>query len=157
MERLRVHRKAGGGDELAEALGARRSEIRARSHQVEHHLAHIASAYYGSPLERATGISIDAAGDFASSMLAVCEGNRISIQRRTLLPHSLGTLYTALCQYIGFDRFGEEYKVMGLSAYGVNRFAPELRRLVRVDPERGFVLDLAYFRHHRISSGLEMT
>jgi carbamoyltransferase len=157
MQRLRIHRQVRGGDELAEALGTSRGPIRARFHPVEHHFAHIASAYYGSPFERATGVSVDASGDFASSMIATCEGHEIKIHERSLFPHSLGILYTALCQYIGFDRFGEEYKVMGLSAYGVNRFAPEFKQLVRVDPARGISLNLAYFRHHHISSGLEMT
>lgn len=156
LDRLRVHRKVRAGDELAEALGSRRDAIRAGFHQVEHHLAHIASAYYGSPLERATGISVDGAGDFASSMVALCEGNDITIQQRTLYPHSLGVLYTAVCQFIGFDRFGEEYKVMGLSAYGVNRFAPEMRKLVW-STASGIELDLSYFRHHLIESGIEIS
>jgi carbamoyltransferase len=90
-------------------------------------------------------------------MVALCEGNAIKIQQRTLYPHSLGVLYTAICQFIGFDKFGEEYKVMGLSAYGVNRFAPELKELVRVDPERGFELDLSYFCHHKLASSVEIT
>jgi carbamoyltransferase len=157
LSRFRIHHKVSSGDELAEALGSGKSLRKARFHQVEHHLAHIASAYYGSPFERATGISVDASGDFASAMIATCEGHEIKIHHRTLFPHSLGVLYTAICQYIGFDHFGEEYKVMGLSAYGVNRFAPELKQLVRFHPERGIELDLAYFRHHQIASGLEMS
>jgi carbamoyltransferase len=155
LRRLGVHRKVGSSRELvADALGARQSAVEARFHRVEHHLAHIASAYYPSPLERATGFSADNSGDFTSSMVARCEGTRVEILGRTLWPHSIGTLYTAICQYVGFTRFGDEYKVMGLSAYGVNSFAPEMRKLAWVDPERGFRLDLGYFAHHELADAL---
>lgn len=157
-KRLRVHRDVASSPELvAEALGTEVAQVRARFHQVEHHLAHVASAFFTSPFERATGFSCDGAGDFATSMVAACEGTRIDVRRRALWPHSLGVFYTAVCQYVGFTRFGEEYKVMGLSAYGVNSFAREMRALVRADPERGVLLDLDYFRHHRTSDGLEDT
>jgi len=156
--RLRVHRDVASSSELvAEATGLRGARLTARFHQVEHHLAHIASSFYTSPFERATGFSADGAGDFASSMTAACAGTRIDVRARVLWPHSIGVFYTAVCQFIGFARFGEEYKVMGLSAYGVNSFAPEMRELVRVDPSphgRGLSLDLQYFRHHRIAEGM---
>ena len=154
-KRLRVHRGVASSSQLvAEALGADAAALKARFHQVEHHLAHVASAFYTSPFETATGFSCDNSGDFASSMTAACAGTRIDVRRRLLWPHSLGTFYTALCQYVGFTRFGEEYKVMGLSAYGVNSFAPEMRELIRHDPVRGLELNLAYFRHHLIPEGL---
>ncbi len=157
-KRLRVHRAvASSTDLVAEALGADPAVVKARFHQVEHHLAHVASAFYTSPFDRATGFSCDNTGDFACSMTAACAGTRIDVRRRLLWPHSLGVFYTALCQYIGFTRFGEEYKVMGLSAYGVNSFAPEMRELVRPDvgrDGRGLELNLEYFRHHRIPEGI---
>ena len=157
-KRLRVHRGVASSPELvAEALGTQASRVQARFHQVEHHLAHVASAFFTSPFERATGFTADGAGDFATSMVAACQGTRIDVRRRSLWPHSLGVFYTAVCQHLGFTRFGEEYKVMGLSAYGVNSFAREMRALVRADPERGVRLDLDYFRHHRVSDGLEDT
>ena len=156
--RLKVHRAVRGTKELfADAIGARSAQIRARFHQVEHHLAHVASAFYCSPFERATGLSVDGSGDFASSLLATCEGTKIEIHRRVLFPHSLGVFYTAVCQFLGFDRFGEEYKVMGLSAYGVNRFARELRKLVRADEAGGIELGLRYFQHHTIASAMDVT
>ena len=158
MSRFKVHREVRATKDLfAEAMGARADRIGARFHQIEHHLAHVASSYFCSPFERATGLSIDGSGDFASSLLATCEGSRIKVHRRVLLPHSLGVFYTALCQFIGFDRFGEEYKVMGLSAYGVNRFAPEMKQIVRVDPVAGLELNLRFFRHHTMASTMETT
>jgi len=116
---------------------------------VEHHLAHIASAYYLSPFEGLTaGFSYDASGDFASLMAARCEGTRIEVLDRVTLPHSLGFFYTALCQFIGFDEFGEEYKVMGLAPYGEDRHSDLMRELVRLDDRHWYRLAAGYFGMH---------
>ncbi len=105
---------------------------------VEHHLAHISSSYYCSPFENLTaGFSYDASGDFASSMAARCEGHRIEVLDRVMLPDSLGFFYTALCQFIGFDAFGEEYKVMGLAPYGEDAHRELMQQLVEL-PENGW-------------------
>jgi carbamoyltransferase len=156
IDRLRVHQDvASTADLVAEAMGAPASDVSAEFHQVEHHVAHAASAFFCSPFERATGITADGAGDFASALVAKCEGTRIDVQRRTFLPHSPGVFYTAVCQLIGFDKFGEEYKVMGLSAYGVNRFLRPMRDMASYVPGHGFKLDLRYFQHHEQPRGLE--
>lgn len=156
IKRLTVHREVASTKALvAEALGTSEASIRAAFHRVEHHLAHLSSAFYWSPFHQATGITCDGAGDFATNLVARCEGTRIEILRKTLWPHSLGVFYTAVCQFLGFDKFGEEYKVMGLSAYGVNHFAQQMKRLVRFDPQRGLELDLTWFRHHKTSEGME--
>jgi carbamoyltransferase len=116
---------------------------------VEHHLAHIASAYYLSPFETLTaGFSYDASGDFASAMAARCEGTRITVLDRVTLPHSLGFFYTAMCQFIGFDEFGEEYKVMGLAPYGEDEYADLMRRLVLAGPGDWFRLAPGWFGMH---------
>jgi carbamoyltransferase len=157
LDRLRVHRDvASTSDLVAEAMGAPASSVAAEFHQVEHHVAHVASSFFCSSFERATGITADGAGDFASALVASCEGTRIDVRRRTLWPHSPGIFYTAVCQLIGFDRFGEEYKVMGLSAYGANRFVRQMRELASYVPGQGFRLDLRFFRHHEQERGLEI-
>jgi carbamoyltransferase len=157
LDRLRVHREvASTADLVAEVMGASSADVGAEFHQVEHHLAHAASSFFCSPFERATGITADGAGDFASALIAKCEGTRIDVQRRTLWPHSPGVFYTAVCQLIGFDKFGEEYKVMGLSAYGVNRFVRPMREIASYVPGHGFRLDLRYFQHHEQERGLEI-
>ncbi len=100
-------------------------------HFIEHHLAHIASAYFLSPFDGVTaGFSYDGSGDFASAMAAKCEGNKIEIIDRVRLPSSLGHFYSSMCQFIGFDLFGEEYKVMGLAPYGNDEFSHELAKIV---------------------------
>lgn len=117
--------------------------------EVEHHLAHIASAYFLSPFESLTaGLSYDGSGDFASMMVARCENNRISVLDRVTLPDSLGFFYTAICQFIGFDHFGEEYKVMGLAPYGENYFADEMSKLVELEEDGWFQLGKGYFDMH---------
>jgi len=87
---------------VADALGCEQAKGRARLHRVEHHLAHMASAFFGSPFERAAGLTYDGAGDFATSMWALCEGNDIGILRRSLWPHSMGVFYTALTSFSAF-------------------------------------------------------
>jgi carbamoyltransferase len=156
ISRLGVHRGvASSANLVAESLGEPSAKVRAQFHQVEHHFAHIASAFYWSPFDRASGLSVDGAGDFASSMVATCEGTRIHVHGRTFWPHSLGVFYTAVCQFVGFDRFGEEYKLMGLSAYGVNRFAKEMRQLIDFSPSHGIRLTLKYYQHHRAVQSFE--
>jgi carbamoyltransferase len=133
---------------LAEALDTDPTQIRARFHHVEHHRAHLASAFFVSPFDRAALLSADGLGDFASAMWASGEGSRMRIQGSIAFPHSLGLFYTALAQYLGFWKFGDEYKVMGLAAYGEPAYIEEFRRIV---PEHdvGFRLNLKYFSHHR--------
>ena len=113
---------------------------------VEHHLAHIASSYYCSPFESLTaGFSYDASGDFVSMMAARCEGTKIQVLDRVTLPSSLGIFYTAVCQFIGFDTFGEEYKVMGLAPYGEDKYPEIMAELVRLDGNGWFSIDPSRF------------
>jgi carbamoyltransferase len=145
----RSQRTQGTLEQLAEVCAEDPARVRFQTVGVEHHLAHIASAYYPSPFEQLTaGFSYDASGDFASAMAARCEGNRIEVVDRVHLPHSLGFFYTALCQFIGFDEFGEEYKVMGLAPYGEDRHGDLMRELVRLDGERWYRLGKGYFGMH---------
>jgi len=140
---------------LAEALDTDGTKFQFQEHRVEHHLAHIASAYYCSPWERASGFSYDGSGDFVSTMMARCEGNEIQVLERVFLPHSLGTFYTMICEFIGYKKYGDEGKVMGLAPYGRDTYCDRLRRLV--DLENGsFQLDLDYFMPLGSNQGMEV-
>ncbi|HSM13923.1 MAG TPA: carbamoyltransferase C-terminal domain-containing protein, partial [Thermoanaerobaculia bacterium] len=121
---------------------------------VEHHVAHLASAFFASPFEEAACLSVDGFGDFVSVMIGKGSGSGLDILERVHFPHSLGLYYTAMTQFLGFPHFGDEYKVMGLAAYGEARFAGKVGVIV---PRRGdrFRLDLRYFRH--LSEGVDMT
>ena len=117
--------------------------------EVEHHLAHIASAYFLSPFETLTaGFSYDGSGDFVSMMAARCQGHNIEVLSRVGLPNSLGFFYTALCQFIGFNQFGEEYKVMGLAPYGEDLYRDEMSKLVELNANGWFKLGRGYFGMH---------
>jgi len=132
---------------LAEAFPA--DDFRGTTHNIEHHLAHLSSAFHVSPFEEAVVVSVDGFGDFASAAWGVGRKCDISIKGRVYFPHSLGIFYQALTQYLGFPHYGDEYKVMGLAPYGSPSHMPAMRKIVRLTKDGTFVIDLAYFRHHR--------
>ena len=140
---------------LAQALDADPKHLTFREHRIEHHLAHIASAYYCSPWEKAAGFSYDGSGDFVSTMMARCEGNDIQVLDRVFLPHSLGSFYTMICEFIGYNKYGDEGKVMGLAPYGKDKFAEDLRRIV-VTKNGAFQLDMSYFMPLGSNQGMQV-
>jgi len=143
---------------LAWAFDSDPANIKATFHRVEHHQAHLASSYFVSPFEEAALLSADGLGDFASSMWGVGRGNRMEIDDAIAFPHSLGLYYSAVTQYLGFLKFGDEYKVMGLAAYGSPENMEAFRDMVQFSPNVGaigFRLGLDYFTHHK--TGPEMS
>ncbi|MGB9179935.1 MAG: carbamoyltransferase C-terminal domain-containing protein [Pyrinomonadaceae bacterium] len=142
-------------EDLAKALGVSKNRLRAQFHNVEHHRAHLASAFYVSPFERAALLSIDGFGDFISTMWGVGEGNTIDVLGQVEYPHSSGIVYTATTQFLGFPHYGDEGKVMGLAPYGKPRFMEEFREIIRTEEGGRFRLNLDYFRHH--AEGVDMT
>ena len=158
-ERAKVMVKFTGVREaLAAVFDADPATIPATFHRVEHHRAHLASAYFVSPFEQCALLSADGLGDFASTMWGIGRGNRMEIDDAIAFPHSLGLYYSAVTQYLGFPKFGDEYKVMGLAAYGQPEELETFRDIVRFDANgngNGFRLGLDYFIHHR--TGPEMT
>jgi len=138
---------------LAEAVGGR--ALRASFHNVEHHRAHLASAFFASGFAEAAVLSLDGFGDFVSTMWAHGLDRRLSVLGKVGFPHSLGVLYTAVTQWLGFPKYGDEGKVMGLAAYGRAKAVPELRQLIELRADGSFALVLDYFRHHR--EGVEMS
>jgi len=132
---------------LAEGLGVSVKRLPAKTHLVEHHLAHIASSFYVSPFERAAVLSIDGFGDMVSAMWGTGEGSKLRIGGRVFFPHSLGVFYSAVTQYLGFPKYGDEYKVMGLASYGEPEYLRTFRTIVR-DEGLGYELSLDHFRHH---------
>src|SRR5216683_815717 len=155
-ERVKVMgRFAGIPEALAKAFDVAPDKIQAKYHRIEHHQAHLASTFFVSPFDEAALLSADGLGDFASTMWGTGRGNRMHIDGAIAFPHSLGMYYTAVSQYLGFRKFGDEYKVMGLAAYGEPAFLQEFRRIVRTNGGMGFRLGLEYFKHHR--TGPEMS
>ena len=131
---------------LTEAFGKHAGKL----HYVEHHLGHAASAFFASPFERSAILTLDGTGESTTTMLSLGEGTRIRVLRRIKLPHSLGQFYSAATNFLGFDMFqGDEYKVMGMAAYGEPEFYPFLRDNVVVANGGGsYKLDISYLDHH---------
>jgi len=138
---------------LAAALGVPRDDLPA-IHYVEHHPAHLASAFFVSPFESAACCAIDGFGDFVSTSFATGTRNRLEVLDKVYFPHSLGMMYTAVTQFLGFHGYGDEFKVMGLAPYGRPRHVDAIRQLVTLTDGGKFELSLDYFRHW--SDGVEM-
>ena len=140
---------------IAEAKGIRPEAITGQLHHIEHHRAHLGSAYFVSGFDESAVASIDGFGDFVSTMVAKAHGTALTVLESILFPHSLGLFYLALTQYLGFPSYGDEYKVMGLAAYGEPEYLDAFRRLVHLKAKGRVELNLDYFLHH--SAGVSMT
>jgi len=140
---------------IAQALDVDSSALKFQEHHLEHHIAHIASAYYCSPWDKAAGFSYDGSGDFVSTMTARCEGNNIEVLDRVFLPHSLGSVYTMICEFIGYSKYGDEGKVMGLAPYGGDTYRKEMAKIVTAK-NGGFQLDLSYFKPLGSNQGMQV-
>jgi len=145
-QKVRNIRKAATVKEALEAHYG--TSLRAESHHIEHHHAHLASAFLVSGFEEAACLSVDGFGDFASTAFGLGGKNGIAIEDRVYFPHSLGIFYSAVTQFIGFPHYGDEYKVMGLAPYGEPKFVRQMSGLVEIANNGKFTLDLRYFRHH---------
>jgi carbamoyltransferase len=140
-------KNAGLADMIAASFGLDRQAVHARTRYVEHHPAHLASAYRTSGLDEAACCAIDGFGDFVSVSTGHGRAGRLDVLDRVYFPHSLGIIYLAITQYLGFKKYGDEYKVMGLAPYGTPRHAEAIHQLLRLEPGGGFRLNLEYFRH----------
>ena len=115
-------------------------------HFVDHHISHIASAFYPSNFKKAIGLSVDGFGDFCSVAIAKCENKKIFVIDRVYFPHSLGVFYEAFTQLLGFRNYGDEYKVMGLSSYGKPKFYDFINNKFFAHKNK-INLNLKYFNH----------
>lgn len=115
-------------------------------HYIDHHLSHIASAYYASDFKKCLGISIDGFGDFASINLAKCNDKKITVFKKIYFPDSLGIFYEAMTQMLGFKNYGDEYKIMGMASYGLPEFYDIIKKNLFVE-NNFFKLNLIYFNH----------
>jgi len=134
--------------QLTRALNLDINSIKAEFHNVEHHRAHVASTFFVSPFLDAAILSVDGMGDFVSTMWGTGSGSKLDISNTINFPHSLGFFYTALSQWLGFPKFGDEGKVMGLAPYGKPVYLDEMRKIVRIQRDGTFELNLDYFVIH---------
>ncbi|MDN3647004.1 carbamoyltransferase [Pontixanthobacter aestiaquae] len=114
----------------------------------EHHMSHCASAFFPSPYEEAIVLSIDGVGERTTTSVAIGRGNSLEIKKEIQFPHSLGLLYSAFTEYIGFRVNYDEYKVMGLAPYGSPIFRDTiLDYLIDVKDDGSFWMDQSYFNY----------
>jgi carbamoyltransferase len=138
---------------IAEECDVDPGKLRFEQHNIEHHLAHTASAYFISPWEKAAGFTMDGSGDFVTCMLSECEGTHITVKKRIYVPHSLGSLYTMICEFIGYGKYGDEGKVMGLAPYGTDNYSGHFEDMVHLNGV-GFQLNPVYFMPFGSNQGL---
>jgi carbamoyltransferase len=134
---------------LKKALFGNDSGCRYRFHYVEHHRCHAASAFFLSPFEHAAILSLDGTGERATTWMGKGEGNRIELLQQTTFPHSVGLVYSAVTEYLGFRPWSGEGKVMGLAAYGdPKRYLDAFRKIIHPAAGGGFEVDMSFFRYH---------
>lgn len=147
LDRLANRKKrASAAQYLEEAFPGH--SFKGASHAIEHHMAHLAAAFFVSPFEEAVTVSVDGFGDFASAAWGVGRRGEIGIAERVYFPHSLGIFYQAITQFLGFPHYGDEYKIMGLAPYGRPTLLSDMRDIVSLEDKGRFALNLKYFRHH---------
>jgi carbamoyltransferase len=140
---------------FGESLSVEPGSLKAQFHNVEHHRAHMASAFFVSPFEEAAILSVDGMGDFVSTMWGTGRGTQLEVSGEINFPHSLGLFYTAVTQWLGFPKYGDEGKVMGLAPLGQPIYLDKMRELVKIQRDGTFELGLDYFVHH--AEGATMT
>jgi carbamoyltransferase len=155
-DRLANSKKVGSiKSELSKAFEIDESRIKAQVHNIEHHRAHMASAFFASPFEESAVLSIDGFGDFTSTMIGIGKGNNIEVLDSVIYPHSVGVFYTAFTQYLGFDKYGDEYKVMGLSPYGTPTMVEKIKDVLIFKDNGLFEINKKYFKHPK--EGVQMS
>ncbi|MEZ6195248.1 MAG: carbamoyltransferase C-terminal domain-containing protein [Planctomycetota bacterium] len=125
----------------------RETGFRGRFHFVDHHLAHAASTFYPSAFEEAAIMTLDGTGEWATTLFGVGRGRDIEVKGQVDYPHSLGKVYEAVTQYLGFRPMSGEGKVMGLAPYGEPRFLEDFRRIVVSDGPLSYRVDQDYFQY----------
>lgn len=143
MERINLCRHI--SETLKQTFKAKRKP---KVHFIEHHLAHASSCFHLSSFDKASILTIDGRGESTTTLLAKGDGLEIEKLLEVPVPHSLGHLYAAITDYLGFNAFYDEWKIMGMSAYGNDEYIAAFDEIVILSKEKLFQLDLSYFNFH---------
>ena len=120
----------------------------------EHHFSHAASAFYPSPFNDATILTLDGVGEWATTTVAKGNNRELEILKEIHFPHSIGLLYSTFTYYTGFKVNSGEYKVMGLAPYGEPKFKNLiLDKLIDLKKDGTFRLNMEFFDY---ATGLKM-
>ena len=138
-------------EQLKHLLLNKKKKIKFKIIRVEHHLAHTASSYFLSNFNKTSAsLSFDGSGDFVSMMFSECNTKDIKILKKIYLPHSLGFFYTAITQFLGFENYGDEYKVMGLAAYGQDKISNKMNKIKKFDIKNFLHINKKYIQMHSL-------
>ena len=133
---------------IADLLGLKSILRSPKVIKVEHHLSHACSSYFNSNFDKSLVFNSDASGDFVSMSLYKGEGNKLKLLNKTYLPNSLGMFYTAITQLIGFPGYGDEFKLMGLSAYGKPKYYQKLKYIFNENNKGNINIKNGYINMH---------
>ena len=122
------------------------SKLNPKIYFVDHHLAHIASSFLTNKFSNSAILSLDGFGDFASCAIGVADSNELKIKHKVFYPHSLGILYQSITQLLGYKNYGDEYKIMGMSAFGKNKFEKEFKEIISIK-DWNYKLNKNYFSY----------
>ncbi len=121
----------------------------------DHHMSHAASAFFASPFDEAAVITVDGVGEWTTTTMGMARGtwdgsgeNAIDLFWEQRFPHSIGLLYSAFTAFLGFHVNDGEYKVMGMAPYGEPTYVDEVRKLISINDDGSFALNMDYFAYH---------
>lgn len=124
------------------------SNLKAQILFSEHHQSHAASAFYPSPFKEAVVLTMDGVGEWTTTSVAIGSGSSLKIVREIHFPHSIGLLYSAFTQYLGFKVNSGEYKVMGLAPYGKPKYVELIKKnLINIKKDGSFRLNMNFFEY----------
>ncbi len=121
----------------------------------DHHMSHAASAFFASPYDEAAVITVDGVGEWTTTTMGYAKGtwdgtgeNKIDLFYEQRFPHSIGLLYSAFTAFLGFMVNDGEYKIMGMSPYGEPRYVDKVKKLITINADGSFDLNMDYFAYH---------
>src|SRR3989344_6835890 len=112
---------------------------------IPHHEAHAASCFLVSPFKKSAILTVDGVGEWQTTGLYLGIGNEIIPLKQINFPNSLGLLYSTFTAFLGFRVNEDEYKIMGLSAYGKPKYYDDFLKLIKLNNDGSFALDMNYF------------
>lgn len=120
---------------------------------IDHHMAHAASSFLVSPFPEAAILTVDGVGEWTTTTYGKGKDNNIELMKEIRFPHSLGLLYSTITAYLGFSVNNSEYKVMGLSPYGLmdkekNQYYSKLKKIIDIKEDGSYRFDMSYFVFH---------
>jgi carbamoyltransferase len=134
--------------DIAQRLNVDEQTLKNKILFFDHHLCHAASSVCASGFDSTNYATIDGFGDFVSTTVGEFKNDKFFKFDEVQFPHSLGIFYTAVTQFLGFENYGDEYKVMGLASYGKPVYFDNFLKIINIHKNL-FRLNLDYFKHHR--------